>query len=596
MKQLTLFLIAIGLVLPFLAADAQSKQKKTNSDDIGDSIGYEADKIGNEMNKVGDSFDKQMNKVGNSFDSQMNKVGDTIDKMVNHFVNRWTPPFDEEQMNVDDTIHSVDRRSPDINDSETDSNAQSFSGDKVIEEFEFIHSNVVVKGGSLTVFGTVDGDVLVGGGDLNMKHTGKIIGSARVVNGSILKEDGAIIKGYEDYTKKEKISFRPSRSNFSRTARTFDVPWSDDQMNLDNFIFRYNRVEGVFVGLGSEKKYYWDGEKAWSMYGSAGWGFKSHTWRGNLGLIRQFAILSKEGSGIIELGAEGYSLTDTKDKWIISLPENSAAALLIHEDFRNYFERNGYTIHVAYYSKDDYLKNELKFAYAADTYDSLVNKVDWAIFGGGKEFRMNPPIDPGKMRSMIASGGVSTISNTSYGPEGWSLNASAELSKKNWGSEFEFGQYIVDLRRYQPLGRYNNFNFRIRAGSSDGTLPAQKMYELGGLGTMNAFPFKSEIGNRMLLLNAELILNGSFFEDLDFWPMWIFHSVNILFLSDAGLTRIAIPAATAFEGVETVKFNDFEHDFGIAFSNRSGSFRIGVAWRTDHPAPAQFILRFNRPF
>jgi hypothetical protein len=113
---------------------------------------------------------------------------------------------------------------------------------------------------------------------------------------------------------------------------------------------------------------------------------------------------------------------------------------------------------------------------------------------------------------------------------------------------------------------------------------------------MNAFPFKSEIGNRMLLLNAELILNGSFFEDLDFWPMWIFHSVNILFLSDAGLTRIAIPAATAFEGVETVKFNDFEHDFGIAFSNRSGSFRIGVAWRTDHPAPAQFILRFNRPF
>jgi len=87
-------------------------------------------------------------------------------------------------------------------------------------------------------------------------------------------------------------------------------------MNLDNFIFRYNRVEGVFVGTWLRKKYYWDGEKTWSMYGSAGWGFKSHIWRGNLGLIRQFAVLSKEGSGIIELGAEGYSLTDTKDKWI----------------------------------------------------------------------------------------------------------------------------------------------------------------------------------------------------------------------------------------------------------------------------------------
>jgi hypothetical protein len=574
MKNLTLVFIAFGLILPFFSADAQSKVKKSNSDDIGERIGNEADQVGKEISTVGNN----------------------IDKMVNKIVKRWTSPFDDDQITTDDTVTSTTRRSLDITDSEIDSSAQTFSGDKVIEQSDTIYSNVVVKGGDLTVYGTVDGDVLVVGGDLNMKRTGKITGSARVINGSILKEDGAVIKGFEDYTKKEKISFRPSRSNFSKTVRTFDVPWSDEKMNLDNFIFRYNRVEGLFLGVGSEKKYYWDGERNWNMYGSAGWGFRSHTWRGNLGLARQFAILTNEGSGIIELGGEGYSLTDTKDKWIISLLENTASALLIHEDFRDYFERNGYTIHVAYYSKDNYLKNELKFAYMADTYDSLANKVDWALFGGGKQFRINPAIDPGKMRSMVASGGVSTISNTSYGPEGWSLYASAEVAKKNWGGEFEFGQYIVDLRRFQPLGRYNNFNIRVRAGSSDGTLPMQKMYELGGLGTMNAFPFKSEIGNRMFLMNAELIINGSFLEELDFWPMWIFHNINILLLSDAGLTRDALPIASALEGVEAVKFNDFEHDLGVAFSNRSGSFRIGVAWRTDHPSPAQFILRFNRPF
>jgi hypothetical protein len=453
-----------------------------------------------------------------------------------------------------------------------------------------------VKGGDLTVYGTVNGDVLVVGGDLHMKSTGKITGNARVVNGSILKEDGAVIKGLEDYSRKEKSSFRPARSKFSRTQHTFDVPWSDEQMNLDNFIFRYNRVEGVFLGLGSEKKYYWDGERDWSMNGSVGWGFKSHTWRGNLGLARQFAILTNEGSGIIELGADGYSLTDTKDKWIISLHENTAAALLIHEDFRDYFQRNGYTLHAAYYSKHDYLKNELKIAYLVDTYDSLTNKVDWALFGGAKKFRLNPTIDPGKMRSIIASGGVSTISNTSHGPEGWSLYASGEFAKKNWGSEFEFDQYIIDLRRFQPLGKYNNFNIRLRAGSLTGDRIMQKMFDLGGLGTMNAFPFKSEIGNRMLLINAELIVNGSFLEEIDFWPMWIFHNVNILILSDAGFARIALPTASALEGVEAVKLNDFRHDFGVAFSNRSGSFRVGVAWRTDHPAPAQFILRFCRPF
>jgi hypothetical protein len=72
--------------------------------------------------------------------------------------------------------------------------------------------------------------------------------------------------------------------------------------------------------------------------------------------------------------------------------------------------------------------------------------------------------------------------------------------------------------------------------------------------------------------------------------------VNILLLSDAGITRWAPSTATAFEGVNAVKVNDFQNDIGFAFSNRSGSFRIGIAWRTDYPSPAHFILRFNRPF
>jgi hypothetical protein len=78
--------------------------------------------------------------------------------------------------------------------------------------------------------------------------------------------------------------------------------------------------------------------------------------------------------------------------------------------------------------------------------------------------------------------------------------------------------------------------------------------------------------------------------------MWIFYNINFLIMSDAGFTRDALPTATALEGVEAVKLNDLKHDFGVALTNRSGSFRIGVAWRTDHPAPVQFVLRFCRPF
>jgi len=408
-----------------------------------------------------------------------------------------------------------------------------------------------------------------------------------VQNSDTLNVSGSA--GYEDSILTEPKSYRETRKKFSQLSRTFDVLWRSEQTNWDNYIFRYNRVESVFLGLGTEKKYYWDGEKVWNAYGSIGWGFKSHTWRSNLGLVRQFAFPSDEGSRIIELGAEGYTLTDTKDQWIISQNENTASALLIHEDFRNYFERKGFTFHTAYYWKHSYWKGELTLAYLTDTYDSLTNKVDWALFGGSKKFRANPAINPGRMHGMMLSGGISTVTKTSRAQEGWCLFGSAEFAKKSWGSEFDFDQYILDVRRFQPLGRYENFNVRIRVGSAGSVLPLQKKFELGGLGTMNAFPFKSDIGNRMMLVNMEFILNGNVLDDLNFWPTWLFQYVNIILTSDAGFVKDS-------SGFGEMKLSDFQHNFGVAVGNRTGSYRIGFAWRTDRPAPVQFLLRLSRPF
>ena len=83
------------------------------------------------------------------------------------------------------------------------------------------------------------------------------------------------VAGYEDTILTETKSYRETRKKFSQSSRTFDVLWRSEQTNWDNFIFRYNRVESLFLGLGTGKKFYWDGEKVWNAYGSIGWGFKS---------------------------------------------------------------------------------------------------------------------------------------------------------------------------------------------------------------------------------------------------------------------------------------------------------------------------------
>ncbi|HEY6953245.1 MAG TPA: BamA/TamA family outer membrane protein [Bacteroidota bacterium] len=532
-------------------------------------------------------------------DDQSDDVGERVGRKIERFISEITGEFTHDH-EVDaflaDTLPDNSKKHDVDLDLEDERKTRTFEGDKTIPEHRTVRSNVVVKGGDLTVYGKIDGDVLVVGGSLYVKDGGRITGNARVINGDIVREDGGIIEGYADKTSSRTVGYRENRHRFTHPSNSFTAPWISENANLDNFIVRYNRVEGLFLGLGSEKKFNWDGRRSFNSYGSVGWGIRSHTWRGNLGIVRQFSLKTTEGDELLELGVEGYSLTDSKDQWLIDVHENSAAALLIHEDFRDYYERNGFSAHVAYYGQNDDVKTELKLAYLADKYASLGNNTEWAMFGGEKLFRPNPAINDGSMRSILAYAGFSTENKTSRGPGGWSVFGSFEYGPRSLGGKFNFDQYIFDVRRYQPLSSYDNLNLRLRAGTSDGTLPIQKTYNLGGLGTLSGFPFKSETGNRMILFNAEYIVNGTFLDDLDFWPTWLFRNVNLLFFTDAGWMRTATQSSGPTEGFENITWNEFKHDVGAGFSNRSGSFRIGLAWRTDVKAPARFVMRFTRPF
>jgi len=113
---------------------------------------------------------------------------------------------------------------------------------------------------------------------------------------------------------------------------------------------------------------------------------------------------------------------------------------------------------------------------------------------------------------------------------------------------------------------------------------------------VQGYPFKEEQGNRMLLMNAEFIINGDFLGDLAFWPSWLMRGLNIIVLTDAGLVRSVAPAARWTEGFENIQFSDFKHDVGAGISTRNGSFRAAFVWRTDRSEPPRFIFRFARPF
>ena len=463
-----------------------------------------------------------------------------------------------------------------------------FTGGLLIEKEEEFDGSVVVSSGDVTLFGRILGELLVIDGNVYIWQEGWVGGDVVVVNGQIHRDVESVIRGEERLISVEQVVMMSPPSFSYHPRRRYTLNWLSQSTNVNHILLRYNRVEGIFLGLGSPKRYYWDGRRRYSVYGSIGWGFKTHRWRYHLGFDRWFGNENR-----FEVGAEGHSFTDTKDGWRIGEGENTSTALFVREDYRDYFGRDGIRIHVAQYFSSGL---RLQADYLVDEYKSLPQNTNWAFFGGDNRFRPNPSVDEGVMRSVVVGFDMTTMDENRHRLHGWNAHASAEFAGGELGGAFQFDRFLLDVRRYQPLSNFDNVNLRVRVGSSSGALPDQKMFELGGLGSMPAYRFKEFTGNRMLLANVEYLLSGRVLDELSFWPSWLFRSIHLILFTDAGWTGTAQNDAGLTDGFGVFVLRDVHTDLGFGFGSRDGVSRILFAWRTDKSRPVRISLRLSRPF
>ncbi|NUN70019.1 MAG: BamA/TamA family outer membrane protein [Bacteroidetes bacterium] len=468
--------------------------------------------------------------------------------------------------------------------------AITFNGDTEIAENDTVQGDLVVKNGNLVVRGSVLGDILVVNGDIELKSTSFVSGNVRAMNGGITKSEGAIVEGFTEQssgTSSRQYRRKPTmRTTYSYSFKPYffgaEQPFDDD------VLFRYNRVEGFFFGFGSEKRYFWDGSRKITGYGSFGYGFASHKWRLQLGLDRQFAA---SDNVLYEIGGEAHSLTDTQDEWIMPLLENNLASLLFHEDFRDYFQREGFSVHTARYTRDAEVTTMIDVRYLNDRYASLSSGAEWALFGGNV-FRSNPGIDAGTMKSVSVSAGVSTVEKYRYRMEGWNLYAHGEYGGNELGGNFDFTQAIVDVRRFQPLSDDDQINLRIRIGALQGDTIRQRALQLGGANTMPAYGFKEFSGNRMMLANLEYRISGELIDEIFFFP----NSLSLIAFGDAGVVSTVNTKWAVYEGLTSFTKTDVRSDYGAALAWHNGDARLGFAWRTDKKAPVSVFFRLNKAF
>jgi hypothetical protein len=467
------------------------------------------------------------------------------------------------------------------------------NNDYKLQSGQVVEQNVVVINGYGRIYGELRGSIIVVNGDLKIETNGIISENATVINGNIkIEQDGKIlgdvqvingelksptsvsIKGVTTITEKDSFKIKERRIYQWEHKKYFAV----DGKNLGKI--QYNRVEGIFIGIPFSHE---DKGTFINLELQAGYGFKSEKWRYNASLERRFHLFGKPYTGI---GVKGYDLTDSDDFWRLGKKDNTLAAFVINEDFFDYYNRRGASVFI---NQEILTKSYFQIEYRSDFYISMTNKTDWSLFGKHKTFRMNPPVTEGEMHSINYTVITDTKGTASKGLSGWLVQLTGEYARENLGSNFDFERYIADIRRYQPLTRYENLNFRVVLGSSYGNLPVQRLFYLGGIGTLRGMRYKEYIGTSMFLANAEYLISPDRIVPLHFFP----HNHKLALFFDAG----TVANANIKEYFEKITDQRIKHNAGIGIVSEDQDFRIDFAWRTDQKSrPLQITMRLSRPF
>ncbi len=374
-------------------------------------------------------------------------------------------------------------------------NLISFSDKIVVDQEQFVRGSVISVVGDIEIYGEINQDVIALLGEI-------YVGAGAVIRGDIasltkrveLARDASIYG--EVYTDDEKKFGR--RRKFKRHTNSLSFAGT----------FDYNRVDGATPKFTAS---YNDRDSLLpSLWASAGYGFASDRWRYEFGIEQTLWRAGRLG-----IGAKLYRHLASDDDWLLSDDENMVFALLVTEDFKDYYETEGGTVYLKLSPwhplsfEAAYTQEETKWL---DAHHHL-----WSLFGGDKLFGDNF----GRVPQAYRKASIDEIDSTTnaylsarisldtrdeeegYSNSSWNASASFEWSNDDLQSDFDYRRYRMQATRYQKVNRRAMLMFSGAAGFSDGYLPMYKRYYLGGLGTLRGFYHKEFIGSRFWMANAE---------------------------------------------------------------------------------------------
>jgi surface antigen-like variable number repeat protein len=295
------------------------------------------------------------------------------------------------------------------------------------------------------------------------------------------------------------------------------------------------------------------------------------------------------------VGAELYDLTATDDRWQVSSLEASIAAIAIRSTFRDYYRRRGAQLNAAV---RPHRNLEAIVAWRSEQQDPLATTTDFSLWNDDEPFAANRAAARGRLNALLLGASASgrgfdresleasyrrhqleepfgeMLNQLEAGRDPqplWRVDWSSEISAPGaFSSDFDFRRHIVTGRARMAAGEYQTFAARAIAGWSDGVLPPQRIFSVGGIGSVHGYDFKAQSGDRMALLNLEYEIG------------WRGGLKGVGFF-DVG--RASPPGADA----PWLK--------GVGWGVGVGDLRVDFGYRLDDvPSSLQVLLRFSRSF
>jgi hypothetical protein len=393
------------------------------------------------------------------------------------------------------------------------------NGETVVAAGERHVGDLAVLDGNLVVAGTVDGGVLVVNGDMVVRPGGMITGDVTVVGGTV--EDLALgriageIVTYDESFAYERVAGRIRYLRGPRPARP-----RDDQAGYADFLITtgksYNRVEGMPISFGPRLQTSSSNPlrlQALAIYRSESGLTLDPDEMGYFVRAEQYLAGRRE----FRIGGTLHSLIEPIEDWQLTDLESGIATFLLHQDFRDHYERRGWSAFASWEPRGSLHLVQLEWR--SDKHETRISGSPWSLFRNADDWRAQPVIAEGRLGSLVLRAEYDSRTSTWNPASGWLVRGQLEqmvsggvtypnvvdaetLEAVSVVDQPRYGRSLnglIDMRSYNRVNADSRLNIRVVAGGSLNRkpLPPQRQHALGGEGSLPGYPlFSADCGAR----------------------------------------------------------------------------------------------------